>query len=418
MAYLSYTSPSSTERLIVSIDIDTGRNLSQPKVLEHQGRLLKRAGWYYMLTSSDDGASASVYRSRELGMEADDGEPQWEGAPRNPILANGDHADVRGTVRLDIVRGERGWSAIFRAMRSRSARGSRAGSAAGASTPSSSSSASASAGSRPTPTGADADAWSDSHLGAETYMAPVEWRDGWPVINGGEHIELVGNAEGMRLLPERDEWVDEFDREGESSVQHHFLQADIAVPDLSIGWYTARKPSYTLGQRGLALVPAPLARDSATPPPMLLQRQLGFDMDWETRVAIPTTPIEAGTVLCAGPSWAGVAVRGGSAPTIVFRSATTSSSPEPTTTAPLVLDTAGLQVSVVLRIRARRDAYEFVYVTAGTGDEVVLGSVPSAAFAVAGSGAHLGVYAVRTEGEESGAEEACFAYTKWVRVEV
>jgi beta-xylosidase len=55
-----------------------------------------------------------------------------------------------------------------------------------------------------------------THLGRETFMAPMEWVDGWPVVNKKKPIELIGEADGLTLLPERAGWIDEFDQKGES----------------------------------------------------------------------------------------------------------------------------------------------------------------------------------------------------------
>jgi len=48
-----------------------------------------------------------------------------------------------------------------------------------------------------------------SQLGRETYLAPMEWKDGWPVVNGGKRITLEVEAD----LPEKTtskEWRDDF----------------------------------------------------------------------------------------------------------------------------------------------------------------------------------------------------------------
>jgi len=47
-----------------------------------------------------------------------------------------------------------------------------------------------------------------SQLGRETYLAPMEWKDGWPVVNGGKRISLEVDAD----LPEktRKDWRDDF----------------------------------------------------------------------------------------------------------------------------------------------------------------------------------------------------------------
>lgn len=38
-------------------------------------------------------------------------------------------------------------------------------------------------------------------LGRETFLAPVEWRDGWPVVNGGQAVELEMDGPGLARHP-------------------------------------------------------------------------------------------------------------------------------------------------------------------------------------------------------------------------
>jgi len=52
-----------------------------------------------------------------------------------------------------------------------------------------------------------------THLGRESFMAPMEWVDGWPVVNNKKPIELLGQAEGLTLIPEARSFVDKFDQE-------------------------------------------------------------------------------------------------------------------------------------------------------------------------------------------------------------
>jgi len=52
-----------------------------------------------------------------------------------------------------------------------------------------------------------------THLGRESFMAPMEWVNGWPVVNKRKPIELVGQAEGLTLIPSRTSFVDNFDQD-------------------------------------------------------------------------------------------------------------------------------------------------------------------------------------------------------------
>lgn len=135
-------------------------------------------GWYYLLIDSteDKAACTRIYRSRTSPALGAFSGTTFESAPHNPVLCNGAHAEVRDTSRLNLVRGERGWTALFHGIRS----------------------------------GMD-ESYSPSPLGHETYMSSVAWVDGWPVVNAGLPIGLLGDAEGMRWLPEVSEWNDDFD---------------------------------------------------------------------------------------------------------------------------------------------------------------------------------------------------------------
>jgi beta-xylosidase len=52
-----------------------------------------------------------------------------------------------------------------------------------------------------------------SVLGRETFLCPVEWEDGWPILNGRKKIGLTGEApEGLGLsrLSSKISWRDDF----------------------------------------------------------------------------------------------------------------------------------------------------------------------------------------------------------------
>lgn len=62
-----------------------------------------------------------------------------------------------------------------------------------------------------------------SQLGRETYLAPMEWKDGWPFVNGGKKIGLTVEAD----LPEKTtpkEWRDDFKSGRSISPLPHMLQ--------------------------------------------------------------------------------------------------------------------------------------------------------------------------------------------------
>jgi beta-xylosidase len=49
-----------------------------------------------------------------------------------------------------------------------------------------------------------------SQLGRETYLAPMEWKDGWPFVNGGKNIGLTVDATGLPEKTTPKEWRDDF----------------------------------------------------------------------------------------------------------------------------------------------------------------------------------------------------------------
>lgn len=53
-----------------------------------------------------------------------------------------------------------------------------------------------------------------SQLGRETFIAPVEWKDGWPVVNGGKKVDL--EVQGLPEKRAETIWMDQFDK-GEQS---------------------------------------------------------------------------------------------------------------------------------------------------------------------------------------------------------
>jgi beta-xylosidase len=56
-----------------------------------------------------------------------------------------------------------------------------------------------------------------SQLGRETYLSPMEWKDGWPFVNGGKKITLEVEAEGLPEKTTPKEWRDDFSK-GKSPI--------------------------------------------------------------------------------------------------------------------------------------------------------------------------------------------------------
>jgi xylan 1,4-beta-xylosidase len=125
-----------------------------------EGPHLYRIGNYYYLLLAEGGTGAEhrVTLARRpvaegLGNKSED----WEPFPANPIVYNDPkkNPDIRATGHADLVEDASGnWWLVF-------------------------------LGTRDTPA---------PNLGRETHLAPVEWRDGWPVVNEGKLITLEMSA--------------------------------------------------------------------------------------------------------------------------------------------------------------------------------------------------------------------------------
>lgn len=277
------------------IDLESGKATADPTLLyngPHTGmRLLRCAGWYYLFVdgdvndedSIDNGKTAStsegvdltactrVFRTKTPPAAGGflDG---YESAPHNPVLYNANHPDVRGTSRLSLVRGERGWSAIFQGTR-------------GHATDSSSSE------------------FTPLPVGLETYMAGVSWVDGWPVINAGNPIGTYNEAEGMRWLPEVNEFEDAFDGR-ECKLLIAADQADHS--DISYAWSSSSAVVKT--ENSLTLQP-----DGAGECALYL-RQPTLSLDFAA--TLDTSALEdgatAGVTVRVGEKWARLGIRGDS----------------------------------------------------------------------------------------------------------
>ena len=207
--YLSFStarhSPSFHMRVhTVPIDLYTGDILSSPRLAMSADlsitandicegpHIFKKDGVYYLITANggtEEGHSEWVYRSEEGPMgpwvpgptgitngtdSGESGESKGEkGQVVNPMIYNADHPEVQNTGHMDLVEGTDGrWWAVFLGVRPR---------------------------------------WTDelgkdgrkapqqSQLGRETLLAPVEWVDGWPIVNRRQPISVNPSAEIAHL---------------------------------------------------------------------------------------------------------------------------------------------------------------------------------------------------------------------------
>ncbi|CAG8105204.1 unnamed protein product [Penicillium salamii] len=244
------------------IDINTGRCLGPIKWnrlsdfgigIAEGPHIFKKDGYYYLSTAeggTDEGHQQWISRST-IGPFG-----PWELGPKgsvNPVIFNGDDPSIRNTGHLDFIETPSGkWFAVFLGVR---------------------------------PQGKDSQLI--SQLGRETFMSPVEWIDGWPIVNNRKPISLQIQAEGMKLLSQAQSWRDEFKE-----------------PTLQLGWYHLRTPlkkDYSLSESPgcLTIYGNAYRIDGSECPSMLLQKQTGFSGEWKTRLNFLPTEAghEAGTAI-------------------------------------------------------------------------------------------------------------------------
>ena len=175
---------------ISEVDLESGRLLTLPKLLRQspigigiaEGSHIYRKDDYYYLITAEGGTETIhqqwVFRSK-TGPEG-----PWEMGPEttvNPMVFNGEDEFVQQTGHVDLVQGHGGvWWAVMLGFRNQKE-----------------------------PSTGDK-LW--SVLGRETFLCPVEWVDGWPILNGGKKIGLNGDESlGLTRLPSKISWRDDFE---------------------------------------------------------------------------------------------------------------------------------------------------------------------------------------------------------------
>jgi len=159
---------------LCQIDPVTGRRLTKSRAL-WQGtggrypegpHIYKKDGWYYLLIS--EGGTELAHRLTIARSKSIEG--PYEANPQNPLLTHcslaGQTSQIQGTGHGDLVQAKDGnWWMVFLAYRNYGG--------------------------------------SYHHLGRETYMAPVEWRQGeWPVVNGGQPVDTLMNVKVAGAAPQ------------------------------------------------------------------------------------------------------------------------------------------------------------------------------------------------------------------------
>lgn len=143
-----------------------------------------------------------------------------------------------------------------------------------------------------------------SQLGRETFLCPVEWQDGWPIVNHRRPLRIKGEqGTGLAMVSPEIKWRDDFQQTGTSAAILTLLSAN-SVPDLQLGWYTVRTPNtdfYSLTERPSALTihGSPYYFTDDESPSMLLRRQDAFEGVWQTELDFAPSAAgeEAGTTV-------------------------------------------------------------------------------------------------------------------------
>ncbi|RSH90256.1 hypothetical protein EHS25_001590 [Saitozyma podzolica] len=385
---------------VVEIDLETGRSLTAPRILRlsHTGlnegsHIFKKDGSYYLITA--DGGTFGTHQEWVSRSTGPLGPYEPAPAPYNPMLFNADHPTIRNTGHVDLVEDASGhWWAVFLGVRQRRH-----------------------AANDPLRT-VDVVC---GHLGRETFLAPVEWRDGWPLVNGGAKIELSIDVPALpapvgeqALL--RPAWTDNFNS-----------------PLLDRRWYFIRTPMkrcYTLFEdQGLRLYGNPYRLEDDESPAVLLRRQTVFDVDWTTEMDFaPSQPMqEAGTLLWLdSETYASIGVRlsadgSGGRDVVITYVATGDRRPPwradriPKTTRHAALpDNVG---PLRLTIRAREETYELSCHPASSRDQPLITETISTEFIYSKfTGAHLGLYAMGADFTPC-LNPAVFKYAQWQAAE-
>ncbi len=168
--YFTRENPNREGIIQFEIDITTGKLLDEGTILwigfqdiQCEGpHIYHKDGWYYLLTAeggTHKGHMVTIARSLSVSGP-------YEGCPHNPILTHRGAPDqpIQATGHGDLVEFSDGtWWMVFLGIR-------------------------------------QVGDWlygMGHHLGRETYLAPVEWVDGWPVVNGGRPVTEMMEHESV-----------------------------------------------------------------------------------------------------------------------------------------------------------------------------------------------------------------------------
>jgi alpha-N-arabinofuranosidase len=298
--------------------------------------LYKIAGTYYLL-SAEGGTS---YGHAQVVARSSSAWGPFEACPHNPILTHRDRLGhpIQATGHADLVQAENGsWWLVFLGIRPLD---------------------------------------SHHHLGRETFLAPVSWEAGWPVVHGAHGVEL--EMDGAHLPPAH-AWPapaprDEFET---SALGLDYLFVRNPEPDsysltARPGWLRLRGNATTL--------------DSVGSPAFVGRRQQHFDCRAAALLEFEpsTSQAEAGLTLRANEeNHYDLFVHGvGAERRLTLRARRLGLSE-------IVAETPLASGAVELWIRATAEHYEFGY--AANGHSQRLGTLPTRALSTESAGGFTGV---------------------------
>ncbi|KAF4186723.1 hypothetical protein CNMCM7927_005110 [Aspergillus lentulus] len=242
---------------IATVDLETGNSTSEPRLIRESAsgvaegsHIFKRGRYYYLFTA--EGGTESGHCEWVCRSEVSPFGP-WEVGPCNPLWRNGVDDEVQNTGHADLVEDAEGnWWAVFLGVR---------------------------------PVWKDG-VWEESVFGRETFLVPMEWKNDWPVINGGQKVTLKSGP-GLYEYEPPVAWRDDF-----------------SSPKLQLGWYRKNTPvkiDYSLTERPnhLRLLGGPYNLSSPACPTLFLRKQSSRHCTWETRLSFQPSSVhvEAGTVV-------------------------------------------------------------------------------------------------------------------------
>lgn len=130
------------------------------------------------------------------------------------------------------------------------------------------------------------------HLGRETFLAPVTWRDGWPVVNGGDPVDVemvVPETDLTRHPPGDRPGAAADDRDGATTPRETDPFAGGALGPRWEHRYAPERDRYAMDGEGLALHGGPRTLDDRQPT-FVGRRQDAFDC--RVRVELSFDPDE------------------------------------------------------------------------------------------------------------------------------